>query len=224
MIDSLTINFTGDIESGTFVNLTSSAKSSVLNISNADSIEGGAFENCGFTSIYCNAKDVSNGAFKNFPNLTSAEFGPDNEFSKDDPAPFDGCASLFTAYCRTDAAVSDKDGHKMACFQIQDRTVETGAALNDDKSQITLPLIDGLMGTWNGNQYQDGQKVPFDASLTFTLDTNLSKLKYTVAYDPNGGTGQTVSEEVYCDATFNLKLIKDMGFTYEGYNFTGWNT
>lgn len=189
MIDNLTINFTGDIESGTFVNLTSSAKNSVLNISDAGSIKAGAFENCGFTSIYCNAKGVHDGAFKDFPNLTSAEFGPDIEFDEDSPAPFDGCASLFTAYCRTDAAVSDKDGHKMACFQIQDRTVETDAALNDDKSQITLPLIEGLMGTWNGNQYQDGQKVPFDNSLTFTLDANLSKLKYTVAYDPNGGTG-----------------------------------
>ncbi len=33
-----------------------------------------------------------------------------------------------------------------------------------------------------------------------------------------------MSEEVYFDATFNLKLIKDIGFTKDGYKFTGWNT
>ena len=68
--------------------------------------------------------------------------------------------------------------------------------------------------------YQPGETVNLHEAVTLYAIWK-PDVKYTIAYNANGGTGTTASSDHTYDEP---KALTANGFTREGYNFLGWNT
>ncbi len=70
----------------------------------------------------------------------------------------------------------------------------------------------------SGKTYKDGAKITNNPSILYA---QWKPTKYTVTFDPNGGTGTMSSQKIaYNTAT----ALSKNTFTKEGYAFAGWNT
>lgn len=79
-------------------------------------------------------------------------------------------------------------------------------------------------GTVNTSGLIDADKIP-----TVTVTSTYGTTKpvdptVTLTYDPNGGDGEDYSDTYAVNADVTVKSASDVGFTREGYRFTGWNT
>ncbi|MBR2411795.1 MAG: InlB B-repeat-containing protein, partial [Clostridia bacterium] len=76
----------------------------------------------------------------------------------------------------------------------------------------------------NGTSYGAGQsvsKLTAENGATFKMYAQWDANKYTIAFDSNGGNGTMAS----MDMTYGVqKTLSSNAFSFEGYNFAGWNT
>jgi len=83
-----------------------------------------------------------------------------------------------------------------------------------------------IFNGWNTNPngfgvtYLDNQLIYITTSVTLYAQWKLDK-RLRVVYEPNGGIGST---NVYYVEPNSSYIIRNQGYTREGYTFTGWNT
>ncbi|MCL1809867.1 MAG: InlB B-repeat-containing protein [Clostridiales bacterium] len=86
---------------------------------------------------------------------------------------------------------------------------------------------DATFNGWNtrpdgtGTSYQNGQIITVNGDITLYAQWKDNKVKCTVTYNPNGGTGSVNTVQVPVNSNHT---VIDQGYYRNGYTFKGWNT
>jgi uncharacterized repeat protein (TIGR02543 family) len=79
--------------------------------------------------------------------------------------------------------------------------------------------------TWqdsSGKEYSPNEKIIITESLDLYAQWDYSPGLLSVSYDPNGGKGKIVVDEVIFNTEYTIR--DNPGFTFDNYEFNGWNT
>ena len=84
------------------------------------------------------------------------------------------------------------------------------------------PYFLGWKSSADGSIYQPGDKIIMKSNVTLTAQWGSKPAKATITYDPGTGNGDRKSEEISNNGSHTVKNAASLGYTKEGYKFTGW--
>ena len=84
------------------------------------------------------------------------------------------------------------------------------------------PYFLGWKSSADGSIYQPGDKIIMKSNVTLTAQWGSKPAKATITYDPGTGNGDRKSEEISNNGSHTVKNAANLGYTKEGYKFTGW--
>lgn len=84
------------------------------------------------------------------------------------------------------------------------------------------PYFLGWKSSADGSIYQPGDKIIMKSNVTLTAQWGSKPAKATITYDPGTGNGDRKSEEISNNGSHTVKTVDSLGYTKEGYKFTGW--
>ncbi len=84
------------------------------------------------------------------------------------------------------------------------------------------PYFLGWKSSADGSIYQPGDKIIMKSNVTLTAQWGSKPAKAMITYDPGTGNGDRKSEEISNNGSHTVKNAASLGYTKEGYKFTGW--
>ena len=84
------------------------------------------------------------------------------------------------------------------------------------------PYFLGWKSSADGSIYQPGDKIIMKSNVTLTAQWGSKPAKTVITYDPGIGNGDRKSEDISNNGSHTVKNAASLGYTKEGYKFTGW--